>query len=302
MAQLQDPKGRIVLLLAHHLVGRSRAMHIQLSAAAVSAQHAAFNWTERGWTLRDLGSRNGTWLNGERLVPGQDVATTVGASIEFGAPEERYTLITDAPPSPSARHGDHVVEGSPDLLPLPSPDAPLVLIYWLAGTGWVRVADELEIPVRDGEALVVEGASWVLSLPEPLIPTVNQHTRLIGVEHLSLKFRVSADEEHVQLEAAWGPHQHSFPPRSHHYLLLTLARARFSDQKAGVSDAEAGWRTSSELARMLRCSTNQVYVSLHRSRRELEALDGLDGAAVLERRELSRQVRLAAGTMVVEAA
>lgn len=275
-------------------------MHTQLTAAAVSAQHAVFGWTERGWTLRDLGSRNGTWLDGELLTPGQDTPVARGAVIQFGSQDERFVLITDAAPAPSAHLGDQVVAGSPDLLPLPSADAPLVLIYWSPGTGWVRAADEQELAVQDGDVLEVGGERWTLSLPEPIMPTVDQRSRVVSAGELALHFQVSADEEHVQVRAVRGAQAQALPPRAHHYFLLTLARARLQDLKQGVSDAEAGWRTSAELSKMLRCSSNQVYVSLHRIKKELETLDFGDGAAIMERRELSRQVRVRAASLVVE--
>ena len=36
---------------------------------AVSERHGAIAWTAEGWTLTDVGSSNGTLVNGERLEP-----------------------------------------------------------------------------------------------------------------------------------------------------------------------------------------------------------------------------------------
>jgi pSer/pThr/pTyr-binding forkhead associated (FHA) protein len=42
-------------------------VEVVLTDGLASRSHAEIRWTERGWRLRDLGSTNGTWLNGVRL-------------------------------------------------------------------------------------------------------------------------------------------------------------------------------------------------------------------------------------------
>jgi putative nucleotidyltransferase with HDIG domain len=79
-------------------VGRLEALEVVLDDSSVSRYHAEVRATERGWKVRDLGSTNGTRLNGVRLGNGQwplrprdllqfgDVAVVVEAIIE-GEPE-----------------------------------------------------------------------------------------------------------------------------------------------------------------------------------------------------------------------
>ena len=50
------------------LTGRNNSCHLVLEDAKVSSIHAEFVATERGVRVRDLGSRNGTWLGGVRIV------------------------------------------------------------------------------------------------------------------------------------------------------------------------------------------------------------------------------------------
>jgi putative nucleotidyltransferase with HDIG domain len=52
-------------------VGRHEASEIALDDTSVSRHHAEVKATERGWRVRDLGSTNGTRLNGVRLSNGQ---------------------------------------------------------------------------------------------------------------------------------------------------------------------------------------------------------------------------------------
>jgi putative nucleotidyltransferase with HDIG domain len=75
-------------------VGRLDPLEIALEDASVSRYHAEIRSTDRGWRLRDLGSTNGTRLNGVRVGAGQwplrvrdllqfgDVAVVVEALVE----------------------------------------------------------------------------------------------------------------------------------------------------------------------------------------------------------------------------
>jgi hypothetical protein len=49
-------------------LGRGGGTTLQLQDAAASRHHARLSWTEQGWLLEDLQSRNGTYVNGERIT------------------------------------------------------------------------------------------------------------------------------------------------------------------------------------------------------------------------------------------
>ena len=51
------------------VIGRRRGDDIELPFADVSEPHARLTRGERGWLLTDLGSANGTYVNGRRLTP-----------------------------------------------------------------------------------------------------------------------------------------------------------------------------------------------------------------------------------------
>lgn len=66
-------------------VGRHAAADLRFSAESdleVSARHALFRHLPGGWVVRDLGSRNGTWVNGARISG--EVAVQPGDRISFG--------------------------------------------------------------------------------------------------------------------------------------------------------------------------------------------------------------------------
>jgi HD-GYP domain-containing protein (c-di-GMP phosphodiesterase class II) len=51
--------------------GRLATLEIVLEDSSVSRRHAEIRSTDQGWRVRDLGSTNGTFLNGTRLSPGE---------------------------------------------------------------------------------------------------------------------------------------------------------------------------------------------------------------------------------------
>ena len=51
----------------------------------LSRRHALLRRAEHGYEILDLGSVNGTWLNGERLVPHKPYAFTSGSHLRLGS-------------------------------------------------------------------------------------------------------------------------------------------------------------------------------------------------------------------------
>src|SRR3712207_4946261 len=84
-----ETKARSVLL-ARHLVGRSSLAHLRLSEPNVSGEHAVISWNGQSWELNDLGSRNGTTLDGRRLAAGERAQVARGAIVGFGGTSNRW--------------------------------------------------------------------------------------------------------------------------------------------------------------------------------------------------------------------
>jgi pSer/pThr/pTyr-binding forkhead associated (FHA) protein len=55
------------------LLGRARDSDLPLVSAAVSARHALLQHRDGRWTLEDLGSLNGTFVNGRRIADAVEV-------------------------------------------------------------------------------------------------------------------------------------------------------------------------------------------------------------------------------------
>ena len=79
------------------VIGRSRSCDVRLREDTVSRLHAAFVLLDGALVLEDLGSSNGTYLNGERVLA--PCAVTAGDVVRFGS--LRGSLEpADAPPRP----------------------------------------------------------------------------------------------------------------------------------------------------------------------------------------------------------
>ncbi|GAC1319965.1 MAG: hypothetical protein NVS2B16_16610 [Chloroflexota bacterium] len=74
--------GERIPLLALSRVGRSDDNEIVLNDTFVSTQHARLAWNGRGWMVEDLGSTNGTRVNGKPVR--KTMAVKPGDTLEFG--------------------------------------------------------------------------------------------------------------------------------------------------------------------------------------------------------------------------
>jgi len=75
------------LLQARLTIGRSSACELVLADETVSRRHAELRIHDGCWLLRDVGSSNGTWVNGRRVIEAEvrpgDVIHLGGAEIRL---------------------------------------------------------------------------------------------------------------------------------------------------------------------------------------------------------------------------
>jgi DNA-binding winged helix-turn-helix (wHTH) protein len=79
---------RLRLGPGENVVGRDPGAAVRISSASVSRRHAIITIAAAEATLTDLGSKNGTWLDGRRVVGPVQLAD--GATVRFGAVEMTY--------------------------------------------------------------------------------------------------------------------------------------------------------------------------------------------------------------------
>jgi len=299
----KHPEGTRSTLLSRHLVGRSRQADLRMNEPTVSGEHAVLRWTGREWELHDLGSRNGTVVDGRRLAPGERVALARGASITFGHADNAWRLVDDAPPTIIAvpSDGGEPMSAGNDLLALPSEDNPEAVVYRDAGGEWVLEQAGEAARVSDRRTVRAGGRDFVLRVPDLIAATWDNNSPSPHLAALIFRFSVSRDEEYVALSARDDHHTIDLGARAHHLVLLMLARSRLADRRARTAppdradqppESSEGWVYQDELADKLTIDETHLNVAVFRCRRQLAEAGIIGAASIIERRRPTREVRL----------
>ncbi|MBX2798160.1 MAG: FHA domain-containing protein [Myxococcales bacterium] len=270
------------------VVGRSPVCQIRLNDPRISGEHATLSWSGQRWELRDLASSNGTFVDGARVEPGQAVPLTPQNRLSFGHDGGGWSLLDDSGPVGGARElvGDRRAVARGDLLCLPDDQEPELCVY-LDRTGrWVMERGDEVTPVADQAVVRAADSVWRLFLPDPVVPTLRADTG----SDLRLSFRVSGDEEYVELDVLQQGRVHQVGANTFNYLLLVLARERLADAERGTSDP--GWLHQEELSRKLGLHDTTIYTQIHRARTRLAKLGVAHAASLVERRQRTRQLRI----------
>ncbi|HYQ44752.1 MAG TPA: FHA domain-containing protein [Polyangiaceae bacterium] len=296
MAQLREMNGvRAIVLQPEHLVGRSPQCTLQLVPGYVSAQHALIRWNGNSWRLLDRGSRNGTHLNGKLIEPGRDVALEQGAVIAFGHPNERWSLVDVSAPQPGVVCLDTgaylpAVDG---VIGLPSADNPACVLYQrgVDGAWLLELPNQSTLPIQDNETFQFADAQWQFCCPRAFNSTSAANLETDLLESV-LVFRVSSDEEFVELSLQYANRVLMLGTRQHNFLLLTLARARLADAARELPEAECGWIYKEQLAQGLLVTSQQVDGEVFRIRRHFGHHGVPQAAVIIERRPGTTQLRI----------
>ena len=262
------------------LIGRSPACGLKLDERHVSGEHATIAWTGHDWEVRDLGSRNGTFVDGVRIESGQNVRLLTGTKLAFGDLRTAWTIADNVEPSIMAVHHKtrQFAAGQNDLLVLPKIECPEVSIYAdSVGRWWMDDGTGSAECVQDQETITTSEGDWTV-----LLPSVPEGTPIIDgqlpFDALEFRFEVSRCEERVRMTVSAYGIEKQLSEREHGYLILTLARARQED--AGLPVDQRGWRSKDVLERKLRLDGNALNVGIHRARQQLSEA-GIQGAAGL---------------------
>ncbi|MEM9074125.1 MAG: FHA domain-containing protein [Myxococcota bacterium] len=280
------------------LIGRSQASTLHLDSDCVSAEHAVLFYDGGRWHVRDLGSTNGTWLDGTRVEPGRKTALKAGSVVYFGEVDalHGWRLVSDLPAGARAKciESGEVKHAMQELLQLPNPDEALLTVYFDHERNvWIAETDAGTRPIDDQCAVQVGADSYLLELPPGTRATSDTRRRERSTPSLldaTFSFSVSRDEEHVELELQTNVQSFRLPSRSFHYLLVTLARRRIADCELPLN--ERGWMHVEDLMKQMRVSRQKLNLDVSRARRQLAELGVAHAAMLIERRPQASQLRL----------
>lgn len=280
---------RRVYLPPRLLVGRSSQADLRLPGGWVSSEHASIWWDGRAWRVRDLGSRNGTLLEGQQIKGGEGAVLVHGQRLAFGQLEEAWLVDDDAAPVPMAvdRATGSTRLSDDGVLGLPDDDDPRVTVHAEDERWWLQRDGGVPEPVHDRSIAVLDGAVWILRLPEPSRPT-DRAAEPPRAADLRLRLGVGLDQETIQADVLHGDERIGLDPRSHHEVLHLLARQQLAD--AALPAPERGWIDPEVLAGQAGIKRSVLNVYVQRLRKQFQSC-GVVGE-VIQRRP-SHALRLA---------
>ncbi|TVR65593.1 MAG: FHA domain-containing protein [Gemmatimonadales bacterium] len=210
-------------------VGRRQDLEVSLHPERdleVSALHAEIRAEAHGWSIRDLGSRNGTFLNG-RVVGGAPVPLRPGDEVRLGPRgpvlELRVlqprmasgeTRVSSSPETPPSSPGEHP---HPEAVGLPPSSRPLLYALvaaalvvvtiggiWALATSRERAAWERErAELTDLADSLLEGEPGVVGAP---------HGELEELEDALARSRAELEQIRAELAAIRATRSEAMPP------------------------------------------------------------------------------------------
>jgi ABC transport system ATP-binding/permease protein len=103
------------------LIGREAGCTLRVQHPLVSRKHADVTWTGNGWLLRDLGSSNGTYLDGKQV---QTLPVNGPVQVRLGSAEDGPVVRLEPPPvdmGAATRPVARTPEGPPATVAIPAP-------------------------------------------------------------------------------------------------------------------------------------------------------------------------------------
>lgn len=281
-------------------VGRDADNELIIDDVSVSHFHAVIRWTSLGeWEIRDLGSTNGTFLNGKRLKGGDRHSLHDGARLRFGNGEQAWVIEDVSRPLPEARSllsGERVF-GTVHLLSLEGGDGEIVDVLEEHHGNWVMELDGNVTDVRSGQIVVVAGIAYRLGLPlpSPETETTRMSSPSASREPLggaTLGFFLSVDLESVAMRVEWSNKRWE-SHKAYNRALLALAQARLRDHARGVQPHEQGWVYGDELCTLADYDgIGRLNVELHRVRADLAKQGVPNAPSIVQRRRATGQLRI----------
>lgn len=298
MARIRSPgfAGAELVLLPAQTLGRIPDLRLHDPDQHVSGHHAELRWTGAGWQVEDLGSRNGTWVDGQRLYARQSRTLRRGTVLAVGRPDNGWVIVDDAPPQACAVAVDgRLREARDGLLPLPDESGPTISVYLGPEGAWMMDSAQGTEPVRNGARVHDGEQGWILHLPEPKVQTITRMESAPIPSAVDLVLHLTGVDELREVHLEHEGRRMPVDSRTGAQLLLYLARAWVRDAKAPRPGGHAeapGWVEQALVEADLGLSANAVNVAVHRLRKLFQETGLTECAGAVERRQRPGELRL----------
>lgn len=296
MGQIRDTDSqRIIPLRAHHTIGRCTERSDTVCANAMTSRiHMSLEWDGQRWNARDL-SKNGTWIGRSKLSSNESVPVQLGDTFHLGDPKMPGLQFIDDSPPHSALLGIGPNTPTLPLEPfafLPGQDDPeAVLIYSYQRHCWLlhpmdndnmRATERI---IHHGDSLRYSGFEWQVFLAETEEITELRMAPSAQLSDFEFLFDLSQDEENTSLQLRHADRLLDLGERSHHYLLLHLARLRAAQAAQGLDQKTQGWIDNEQLKKDLGMDMPHINIMIFRARKQIaeSTEDPLDSDHLIER-------------------
>ena len=283
------------VLAADQVIGREPGAALRLNDESVSWRHASLRWTGQAWELQDLGSLNGTFVDGHRIATGARVLLRMGCQLRFGEAEELWRLVDAEPPITSlvdVTTGERIFAFD-ELLAVPQSGEPELFISKQADGAWIAEFGERVWEPQASEVLTIGTRQYRFEPEAPVYATTTGRSQQLTPAQMALQFLVSRNEEHVEVKILHGERSIDLRPRAHSYVLLTLARLRVQDQgNDSLQPTSQGWVYQDKLLKMLATTPTQLAVDIYRARKQFSEAGVVEAAQIIERRGTTHELRI----------
>lgn len=280
-------------LLTETIVGRSPSADLRLDADFVSSIHATIAWGRGEWSVRDLGSRNGTAVNGELVPPKTRRRLNKGDEVSFGQATSTWTLTDDGQPEAMAVAPDGArVIAQAGLLVLPDAEHPEATVYRGPIGPWRLESGDEELEIEDLHALTLASGRWTLRLPadRPSTRASVSPLRELSLSRARIRLHAADGENGGTIVVDADDETFSFPLGRAVAVLRELAVRR--------GQPDGGWVDRETLLSDLAMTGNHLNVAIFRLRRQFSEAGFVDAVSIIERSR--RRLRLGTDTLTLD--
>jgi hypothetical protein len=262
-----------IMCRVNHTLGRDGETNITLlTNPSASRNHTTITWDGEDWQVKDI-SLNGTYINASRIPRGQYQPLNLADKIQFGGLDETTWEVLDLTPPITGLvpiNSDLSFIALFDIVILPIEESE-IMIYLSEQSQWICEVDGNSHILTIGDVVGVGRQRWQFVEGRPSTATTVNNT-LPQPQDIKFHFNASQNEEHVSLNLIVDNKPIKMGRRSHHYLLLLLARQRLDDSEKGLHPTEQGWINKDHLIKMTGTLEQHLNILIYRFRKQVDNL------------------------------